>query len=310
MNMPIVDIILATFNGESYIDALLDSIFNQTYIAWRLLIRDDCSSDATVTIIKSFADKYPEKIVVLDNKNIRLGVVGNFNALLNKSSARYIMFADQDDIWLPHKIELTLSKAIESDNHDNVPLLVHTDLCVVDKNLIQLSKSFWSYQAIDPARAVKLKDVMIQNVVTGCTMLINRSLAEISMPIPSESKMHDWWIAMVASAFGKIEFIPESTILYRQHGKNDTGAKRWNLYNSFKYIFLGRKLHQRIIDTENQALIFLRAYQDRLTNQQAVTLQMFGTLDEKNFFVRRFIALGLGLRKHKILRSIGLYVFM
>ncbi|RBM02292.1 glycosyltransferase family 2 protein [Acidithiobacillus ferridurans] len=310
MNAVEVDILLATFNGELYIDQLLDSIFTQTYSAWRLLIRDDCSSDGTVIKIKSFAEKCPDKVIVLDNKNKRLGVVGNFNALLNESSARYIMFADQDDIWFPKKIDLTLSKAIESDNNDNMPLLVHTDLCVVDKNLIQLSGSFWSYQAIDPARAGKLKDLMVQNVVTGCTMLINRSLAEMAMPIPDESKMHDWWIAMVAVAFGKIEFIPESTILYRQHGRNDTGAKRWDLYNLFKYMFLGRKLHQKIIDTENQALVFLRSYHDDLTRQQVVTLEMFGTLDKKNFFVRRLIALRLGLRKHKFLRSVGLYVFM
>lgn len=308
MSMVNIDILLATFNGELYIDSLLDSICTQTYTAWRLLIRDDCSSDCTTIKIKSFTDRHPNKVIVLDNENKRLGVVGNFNALLNKSSAQYVMFADQDDVWLPNKIELTLSKAIECDN--NMPLLVHTDLCVVDKNLRQLSDSLWSYQAIDPTRAVKLKDLMVQNVVTGCTMLINRSLAEIAMPIPDESKMHDWWIAMVAVAFGKIEFIPQSTILYRQHDNNDTGAKRWNLSNSFKYIFLGGKLHKKIIDTENQALIFLKTYQNKLTNHQAVTLKMFGTLDKKNFFVRRFIALRLGLRKHKILRSIGLYVFM
>lgn len=308
MLMVDIDILLATFNGESYIYELLDSICNQTYTSWRLLIRDDCSSDDTAIKIKYFSEKYSEKVVVINNKNRRLGVVGNFNALLNESTANYIMFADQDDVWLPRKIELTLSKAI--DGYNNMPMLIHTDLSVVDKNLNSLSDSFWRYQAIDPTRADKLKDVMVQNVVTGCTMLINRSLAEMAMPIPDESKMHDWWIAMVAVAFGKIEFIPESTILYRQHGKNDTGAKRWNLYNSFKYIFLARKLHQKIVDTEKQALIFLRTYQDRLTNQQIVTLRTFGMLGSKSFFVRRFIAFRLGLRKHKILRSIGLYIFM
>ena len=310
MEMEQIDILLATFNGAPYIDQLLDSISSQTYANWRLLIRDDCSTDDTICKVLSFAERHNDKVSVIDNNNLRLGVIGNFAALLSESSAEYIMFADQDDIWLPQKIEITLSKARMLEEGADVPLLVHTDLCVVDRNLHTIAESFWEYQGLNPGRGANLKDAMVQNVVTGCTMLINKKLAKLSMPIPENAKMHDWWITMAAAAFGKVHYIPQATILYRQHGGNDTGAKRWNFYNALRYILLGKKLHQNVLNTEMQALAFLKQYHFILSKPQMDILKKFGLLNERNFFVRRVISSRLGLRKHKLLRTIGFYLFM
>jgi glycosyltransferase involved in cell wall biosynthesis len=305
-----VDILLATFNGVRYIDQLLDSISSQSYANWRLLVRDDCSTDDTIYKVRSFAARHNGKVTIIDNNNLRLGIIGNFTALLSESSAEYIMFADQDDIWLPRKIEMTLFKAKMLGGDTDIPLLVHTDLRVVDKNLNTIAESFWEYQGLSPNRGATLKDAMVQNVVTGCTTLINRSLAELATPIPGDAKMHDWWIAIVAAAFGKVHHIPQATILYRQHGGNDTGAKRWNLYNAVKYVFPGNKLHQNILDTEIQALAFLNQYCHVLSKPQMAILKQFALLNENNFLVRRITSFRLGLRKHKLLRTIGLYLFM
>lgn len=310
MEMKQIDILLATFNGSPYIDQLLHSIFSQTYTNWRLLIRDDCSTDDTICKVLSFAERHNDKVKVIDNNNIRLGIIGNFSSLLSESSAEYIMFADQDDIWLPQKIEMTLSKARMLEEGVDIPLLVHTDLCVVDENLCMIAESFWEYQGLNPGRGANLKDAMVQNVVTGCTMLINRKLAQLSMPISENAKMHDWWIAMVAAAFGQVHYIPQATILYRQHGGNDTGAKRWNFYNALSYFFLGKKLHQNVLSTEMQALSFFNLYYPILSKIQADIIKNFGLLNERNYFVRRAIASRLGLRKHKLLRTIGFYLFM
>ena len=139
------------------------------------------------------------------------------------------MFCDQDDVWNNDKIEKTYKKMQELEKlyGDSIPLLAHTDLEVVNEKLETLSFSMWKSEHINP-RANTLNKLLMQNTITGCTMMINRTLAMKSLSISSKAIMHDWWIGLVATAFGKIGFIEESTMRYRQHGRNDTGAKNYD----------------------------------------------------------------------------------
>src|SRR5690606_39057310 len=136
-----------------------------------------------------------------------------------------VMFSDADDCWFPDKISLTLDlmRVVEKDEGGaRTPTLVHTDLAVVDRDLRPIADSLWQYQGVNPD-LTSLNRLLIQNCVTGCTVMVNRPLRELASPIPPGVVMHDWWMALVASSFGRIARIARPTLLYRQHGRNDTG---------------------------------------------------------------------------------------
>ena len=174
-----VYILMATYNGEKYLKEQIDSILNQTYKNWRLIIHDDNSTDNTLNLIKEYVEKYPEKIILIDDDISTGGAKENFAYLLNKidDNFDYIMFSDQDDVWFENKIELTLNKMIETERkYSKKPILVHTDLKVVDENLNVIAESMIRYQKIDINNQKYIKFLALENVVTGCTVMINKYL--------------------------------------------------------------------------------------------------------------------------------------
>jgi len=222
-----IDILLATYNGQAYLREQIDSILAQSNQDWQLLIRDDASDDKTLSIIKDYVAKYSDKVKLIEDNSGHLGASLNFQRLLENSIAEYIMFSDQDDVWLPNKIEVTLNlmKATEKEC-PNKPILVHTDLRVVDFQLKTIAKSTWRYQGTPPETGNDLNKVMLQNVATGCTIMINRKAKEVSLPIAKEAVMHDWWIVINVAMRGKIAYVPDQLVLYRQHSNNAVGAKK------------------------------------------------------------------------------------
>lgn len=220
-----VEILLATYNGEKYLKQQLNSLENQTYKNWRIIARDDGSDDKTLTILEEFKKNNPGKIKIYENKTSTHGPMNNFCKLMSLSRADYVAFCDQDDVWLPTKLEKTLNlmKKLEK-NFGVLPILVHTDLMIADKNLNVMFKSMIRTQKLNYSSTKSIKQIIVQNCVTGCTMMANRNLIKVCGSIPSGAVMHDWWLAIVACAFGKLEFLDESTIYYRQHGANTVGV--------------------------------------------------------------------------------------
>ena len=235
-----VYILLATYNGEKYLKHQIDSLLRQTHIDWILWIHDDNSNDNTVNIIIDYTKNYPGKIKLLDDNISTGGAKENFIYLLNNIDANYdyIMFCDQDDIWFENKIEFTLSKMKEVEvSNPTKPVIIHTDLKVVDSDLSAISESFFIYQNIKPDWSKEFDMSLVQNSITGCTMMINKKAKEISLPIGINAIMHDWWILLrVLQNNGVVEFIEDTTILYRQHALNDVGAK------GFSYLGLAKKI--------------------------------------------------------------------
>lgn len=230
--MKTVDILLATYNGEQYIVDQIESILNQTYKNFRLIISDDCSTDNTRQIISEYVKKDKRIIVYTQKENI--GVVQNFEFLMKKVENEYFMFSDQDDIWKEEKIEKTLSKIEETG-----AMLVYSDLEVVDSDLNITFESYWKlkgiYQKIKKYN--NFESLYLNNFVTGCTIIARKELVEKSLPLPKTSKyvLHDYWISLIASQNGKIEYIEESLIKYRQHKNNKIGSKkRSDTIESFK----------------------------------------------------------------------------
>lgn len=217
-----VDILLATYNGEKYLVEQLDSILSQTHKDFNLFISDDFSKDSTVKILEDYAKKDNRITVFKQEKN--LGVVSNFEFLLSKVESEYFMFSDQDDIWNEDKIEKTLNKLKETDSD-----IVFTDLMVVDDKLNTLYNSYWELKGLKN-KILKYNSfdaLYLNNYVTGCTMLMKKEIIEKVLPLPKTTKyvLHDYWIALIASQSGKIEFLNEPTIKYRQHKNNRIGSK-------------------------------------------------------------------------------------
>lgn len=222
-----VNILMATFNGGLYLSEQINSIEAQTYKNWELYIRDDGSTDDTTKIVKSYV-KRDHRIQLLPSLGQNIGARHNFALLMENVVGSYVMFCDQDDIWLPDKIEITL-KAMKESEHwfgESIPTLVHTDCKVVDSACRVICSSFMQYQHMKHVEDNPLRILLTQNFVTGCTMMINRSLLSKSLPVPHTAVMHDWWIALVAAAIGRIVFLPNATLLYRQHAENAVGAKK------------------------------------------------------------------------------------
>jgi hypothetical protein len=164
-----------------------------------------------------------------------MGAKNSFMKMLEVADSKYYMFCDHDDVWLPHKVEVTLKEMkLQEQKHGNIPILVHTDLIVVDEDLNVLDQSFWNYSKIKLKYLSKFKYLVVYNCVTGCAMMINEAAKQISLPIHIDAPMHDWWIARQLSLNGLIISVNEQTILYRQHNNNCFGAHRINLYHYLK----------------------------------------------------------------------------
>jgi glycosyltransferase involved in cell wall biosynthesis len=230
-----IDIILATYNGEKYLSEQIDSIVSQTYCEWRLLIHDDGSLDQTIDIIKEYQRNYPAKILFVDDGINGLGVKDNFAHLMTLATSDYIMFCDQDDIWFNDKIEksLDLMNRIESSVGTSVPIGVFSDLKVVGKELIPIAESMWAFISVSPKLVESIKYLAIRNCIIGCTMMINKYALRLSLPIPKEAVMHDWWVGLVIlKNNGYLLPMTQPTALYRQHGLNVVGASEFSIIKS------------------------------------------------------------------------------
>lgn len=231
-----VAILLAVYNGERYLGDLLHSLMKQSYSDFKIYIRDNCSTDDTANVLQTWKERYPHKIELFTADSNK-GCIANFAALLNLTNAPYVMFCDHDDVWLPNKIALTMQKMeqMQSIYGQAHPIVVHTDLTVVDAELNIIAPSLWKVSKLNTSESCyNFSRLLVQNQLTGCTMMLNRALIDLAKPIPPKCIMHDWWIALVASCLGSIGTVRQSTILYRQHGSNDTGAKPYDLFAYFK----------------------------------------------------------------------------
>lgn len=302
-----ISILLSTYNGEKYLKEQLESILSQSFNDFKVLVRDDGSTDNTVTILKKYQKIYPNKIDILADNGENLRSSRSFMKLLENNVSDYVMFADQDDVWNADKIEKTYQKMQEIENMygKNTPLLIHSNLTVTDQKLDILAPSFWKFQNINPNKQ-KLSDFLVDNNVTGCTMMINRALAEKVQTIPQEAIMHDWWIAMVASVFGKIAYIDEPLMLYRQHGKNDTGAKKYGVQYFIRKFFTKPSFEKYI----EQSKIYLALYGHELDEYNKLMLQEFSQFDELNKLQKLKVLFKYKIWKNGFIRNLGLIFFV
>ncbi len=257
-----IAILMAVYNGEKYIGQQIESILSQTCQEWELFIHDDGSTDGTIEVINKYQSRYPEKIHLIEGKSTG-GAKYNFFYLFNQVEAPHYMTCDQDDVWLENKIELTYNKMLELEKSAiDKPCLVYTELRVVDAGLNTISETMSEYQSLD-CHKQSISQFILQNSVTGCTMMVNRKLRDMLIELTDIDKtiMHDWWAALIAAQFGMTAFIDEPTILYRQHGDNSLGALSVNKFSYIiKRIWQKEQIQESMRLGREQAKEFAKTY--------------------------------------------------
>jgi glycosyltransferase involved in cell wall biosynthesis len=232
-----IDVLLSTYNGEAHLRPQIDSILGQSFTDLRVLVRDDGSTDGTAAILMEYAER-DERISVVSDYAGNLGAFSSFMKLTEYSTAPYFLFADQDDVWLPNKVELLIKRGreIEIENGSDIPVVVFSDLTIVDEELNVIDPSLWHFQQFDPNISRDWRSLLAQNVVLGCAMLANACAREKSLPYSLPDMPHDQWVALTAAKNGRIDFIREATILYRQHGNNYSGANQFDFHYALSRI--------------------------------------------------------------------------
>ena len=221
-----IAVLMATYNGIRYLREQIESLLHQTYQDWTLYIHDDGSTDGTQDCIQDYANRY-ENIKVLTYAKTG-NAKNNFFSMLQAINAEYYMFCDQDDIWLPEKIEISVNKMRQKEAETPfLPIIVFSDLTVVDQSLHVIQDSFMKMSGIYPEHIKTFEEIAALPIVTGCTMLINKRVKEI---VPfwnhTDIQMHDIWLTLCTLKYnGVLCFIDKPLILYRQHGNNTIGAK-------------------------------------------------------------------------------------
>ncbi|MBC7389199.1 MAG: glycosyltransferase family 2 protein [Opitutaceae bacterium] len=296
----LISIALACYNGEKFLAEQLNSIFNQTYKNLEVIASVDLSTDSTIEILENYSKLYNLKIV---HNHAEKGVLSNFQNALIHTSGKYIAFADQDDVWFPDKIEksLELIVNIEKSVANPIPILVFSDLKVVDQQLNVLHDSYLISKGLNPDN-ILLQQLMIENVATGCTILINNHLKDLVKNFPKGIAMHDVFMAMTASAFGRIGYLPTPTLYYRQHGSNVVGLSEKSFNSSLSTTLRHFIKNEDFLEREIlQASAFYKNYQTKLRKDQKELMEAFLKIKSKNFIKRLcfFIA-------HKFIKGTGL----
>ena len=227
INNHTIAILLATYNGGLFLNEQLESLFAQTCQDWELYVHDDCSTDNTIAIVKEYQSRFSGKIHLLEDQISKgRGAKESFMWLLQHVESQYYAFCDQDDIWLPNKIELTFARLMEEEKRNpNVPLMVYTDLTIADSECTPQA-SYWKSSKMDDEWFDSFDSYIAQfGRCMGCTSMINHRVKEVSFPMNEKVWGHDYWLALKTCATGgKCISIPVETILYRQHGSNTSGG--------------------------------------------------------------------------------------
>ena len=216
-----VAVAMCTYQGSRFVEAQLQSLQAQSWPT-RLHISDDASNDDTVATVNKLVREGIDKLIVQPSN---VGYVQNFQAAITAaldSGAQYIALSDQDDVCHANRIELgmQLMHKLETEHGNDAPLLVHSDLRLVDAQGEQNHPSFLAFRRYRISTKKNLKVILGENGVMGNTVLMNRSLATLCIAFPTKLHVHDYWIALMAELFGHRALLDTPTVDYRLHSHN------------------------------------------------------------------------------------------
>ncbi len=298
-------ILLPVYNGGRYLQSQLDSILAQSIQNSLIVCRDDGSSDDSAAILEQYAQQWPHRFRIVKAQVGNLGVSANVallmqsvleNELLSSTSPPYIALSDQDDCWYPQKLARCLALMhSEEQKNPELPVLIHSDLRVVAEDGTLIASSFAGYQALKPLHT-SFASQLVCNTITGCTTLFNTALLRKALPIPPQAIMHDWWLGLVAIAFGRACYIDAPLLDYRQHGANTVGAKEYQTGGHFFKRLLDVSKNPIFQSTAQQAQVFASQHSAALSAKQQLILRAGKALAIDNPVLQKSI--------YRVLRSL------
>lgn len=313
-----IEIAIPAYNCAAWLDDLIESILQQGADNWRIVARDDASTDDTASRLGAWKDRLGERMVIVENLlQQNLGFLGNYNAILNATTSRWVMLADSDDVWHPGKLELTLNemRTAEATYGATTPLVVFSDAKVVDAHLQPLAESYWRWSRANLSEANNFHRLVVDSPAISSTMMLNRPLIELAMPLTGAVCL-DWWAMMVAAAFGKIVRLDEPTISYRRHSVNDSLEPYATTSGAMVRRLLKNpgsarhKLEHLLDKIARQASSFAERFGRSLSPRDRAALAAASRLPQLNGLKRRWSVLRYGLWFGSFPKNVGLMLLL
>lgn len=304
-----ITVVMTAYNGRAYIEEQIESILKGDFSDFSIHVYDDGSTDGTRELLGELSKKYPDKLVFFPNPENK-GVIRNFMEGACAAKSPYIMFADQDDVWVADKLSKTLQimkereKAVGKDK----PIAVFADAKVVNEKLEEIAPSFHGNSHLDTSK-VDFSHLLMENKLIGCTMMINQAMQKKLFVIPKKIRMHDWWIGLIGAAMGEIAYLPEPMLLYRQHEKNVVGSKTFGSYIKARVSALDKQ-KLALLQTEEQAEAFLSVFGDELSLEKKEIAEAFVAMKTAGFFKKRRLLFKYGFWKTGLVRNIGVFLLI
>lgn len=317
--MALIDIAMPAYNRGAWVDGFMQSLLAQSWTDWRLVARDDRSTDSTVERLSNWQASLDGRMTILPDSSARnLGVVGNYNAVLSACSARWVMTADPDDIWLPGKIEITTRAMCDTESQfgTSTPIAICTDATVVDESLRPAAASYWRLYRMNPRLASRPIRTAVESVALGSTMMVNRALLDTALPIHPGAPYQDWWLALVAATFGKVVALRQTTILYRRHSTNETtGPYLSSLGAALRRTLRDplaphRHLEKLISQAASQAHGFAERYRKQLDARSLAAFEALASLPSQGAMKRRLSVIRQGLWFGSAIKNLGLIALL
>ena len=283
-----IDILLTTYNTKiEYLKMQIDSILNQTYKNFKLIISDDCSSEQEVIKILKQYEKQDNRIeLYLQEKN--LGYTKNFEFVLTKSTADYIAFSDHDDIWYPNKIEECI-KILKEKNVD----LVYCDAKQIDENGKVLHESYLRYKNMPMLNENYQKEILpfSRHIAIGCSQLFTKRVKELMIPFTENTMAHDWHSLYIANALNGVYCIDKPLFGYRLHGNNAFGGRNfkqnvkiWKEKNGKGYKSYLKYRHRAITETYLAGVLMCENYRNRVNEYIKVHSEEIKRKSKNDFY--------------------------
>lgn len=297
-----ISVALCTYNGGQFLREQLLSIAAQTQPPDELVICDDGSVDATIEIVKDFASNAPFPVHLHVN-SFNLGVTANFRKVVELCNEELIAFSDQDDVWLPNK--LACAEEIISQTGNPSATLYCSRLQYVNANLVRLGLS-------PIPKSIGFQNAVVENIATGCSVMFGQEIRRRFLQAdPSDMLMHDWWIYLVATAFGQVLYDQNPTVLYRQHGGNVAGwePRLLKIWNRTKWLIQRLLADNCGMDSLSQAACFIATYPD-IPQEKYLIVEELLQLREAGVLARMRYVLCPRVERNDTIENFGLKVML
>lgn len=305
-----VTVLMASYNGEKYLKEQLDSILDQTFPDIRIVVSDDGSTDQTLNILKQYKKNAPDRVFCLSDTGNFGSPQNNFFHLLQNVSDEYLMLSDQDDIWEPEKVELMRNEMKHQEYlvGRDTPILIHSDLSIMDQSGEIKHQSMAKYQKI-PTKVRTLSHYLVENNITGNTIMINQAFQTFFSYIPETCMMHDWWMGLLGCCFGRIVYLDRPLVRYRQHETNQLGSKS-GFIQCLSRFENKEKVRENYSRMFRQAELFYTQYSKNLTDEQRELIQGFLSLRQQNRLGKIVTILKYKFFKSTPIRTLGQMFFI